>query len=444
MRLKICGITNKEDLLHCIPYVDAVGFIVGYPQSRRSISIEKAKHLISLVPPFVNVVVVIPDFKKVLSVYSELKPDTIQLHGKESVNDVIKIKEIISCNIIKACGISNAIEFSKHVDAILIDDKYEPYTLLDIESIIKESSKPVILAGHINPNNLLEILDKVQPYAIDVASGVEHKPGIKDISKIKQLRTQLEIGNIVGSIIIKKKILTSTFQLYHKLTQNKNVHIITEVKPASPSKGNLRNVAQEIDHIISEMEEGGASAFSVLIEPIYFQGSIDLIETVRKHTNLPIIAKGFIFTPQQISDIANAGANAFLLMVKVIESQGGDLKQLIAIGATHKLDVIVEVEKANEISYAIDCGASIVQINNRDIYGDLSIDFNRIKIGINIPSNILLISASGVTKTEDINILYNLSKARINAFLIGTSIMQSKEIKTMIQGYVQTLNEVCR
>ena len=88
MRLKICGITNKKDLSFCASYADAVGFIVGHPKSPRNISIAKAKQLMSYVPPFTNIVVVIPDFDKAMPIYSALKPDIIQLHGNETVEDV--------------------------------------------------------------------------------------------------------------------------------------------------------------------------------------------------------------------------------------------------------------------------------------------------------------------------------------------------------------------
>ena len=116
MRLKICGITNKEDLVLCASYADAIGFIVGYQKSPRNISIAKAKQLMSYVPPFTNIVVVIPDFDKANSIYSLLKPGVIQLHGNETVDDVKAFREHIQCKIIKACGVTNGLEYSKHVD----------------------------------------------------------------------------------------------------------------------------------------------------------------------------------------------------------------------------------------------------------------------------------------------------------------------------------------
>lgn len=440
MRLKICGITNKEDLFLCTSYADAVGFIVGYPKSPRNISIAKAKQLMAYVPPFTNIVVVVPDFDKAISIYSSLKPGIIQLHGNETVEDVKDFREHVFCKIIKACGVTNALEYSKHVDAILIDDKYGKYDLSKVDTIIKQSKKPVILAGHFTSDNILDVLEKVRPYGIDVASGVERKPGKKDHKRVKQFRKKLELGGIVGSIV-QKKSNTSTFQLYKKLIQKDRVHIITEVKPASPSMGSLRDITHDLKNIISSMNAGGASAISVLVEPSHFNGSIDLIKKIRKYTSLPIIAKGFFFETRHIQEVADAGANAFLLMVRIIESNGGDLQKIIHFGASLGLDAMVEVGTSDELYSAVESGAKIIEINNREIYSDLSIDFNRVTIGKKLPAGVILISASGVMQNQDIKTILHLSNARVNAVLVGTSIMQSKNPTLMIKNLVQAGKE---
>ena len=157
MKLKICGITNQNDLEICSKYADALGFIIEYPKSERSISIKKAKELIKATPPFISAVVVIPDFKKAMRIYTDLKPDIIQLHGKETVANLKAFRKKVDCKIIKACGHENALEFSKYSDAILLDDKYSKHDFKKINEIIKKSKKPVIFAGHLNPENILDI-----------------------------------------------------------------------------------------------------------------------------------------------------------------------------------------------------------------------------------------------------------------------------------------------
>jgi indole-3-glycerol phosphate synthase len=103
---------------------------------------------------------------------------------------------------------------------------------------------------------------------------------------------------------------------------------------------------------------------------------------------------------------------------------------------------MVEVGTSDELYSAVESGAKIIEINNREIYGDLSIDFKRVTIGKKLPEGIILISASGVMQSQDIKTILNLSNARVNAVLVGTSIMQSKNPKLMIKKLVQVGKEV--
>lgn len=443
MKLKICGITNQDDLELCIKHADAVGFIVEYPRSPRSISIEKAKELMKAVPPFVSNIIVVPDFKKAMQIYSKLRPSVIQLHGQETVDDVKKFRGRVDCKIIKACGTENALEFSKHADAILIDDKYSKVDLDKVNKVIQNSDKPVILAGNLTPENILDILKKVEPYAIDVASGVEIKPGKKDPEKVKQFKKKLELGKTVAGII-KNKLDIPDFKFYDKLLDRNSLKLITEVKPASPSKGKLQDVSQNLKEIVKAMEQGGASAVSVLVEKEKFGGSIEILKKVRALTNLPILAKGFFFDPRQIAEIAVAGADAFLLMTRVIEAQGKNVKDLLNFGAALGLDAVVEVSNVEELNNAINSGARIIEINNRDIYGDLGIDFENVVFGQNLSKDIIFISASGIESVKDISSLYRLSNKRVNAFLVGTSIMRPKNAQAKVQELVKACKEVTK
>ena len=392
MKLKICGITNQKDLELCIKYADAVGFIVEYPQSPRSISIEKAKELMKAVPPFMTNIIVVPDFKKAMQIYSKLRPSVIQLHGKETVNDVKKFREKVDCKIIKACGVKNALEFSRHADAVLIDDKYSKINLDEVNEVIKKIDKPVILAGHLTPENILDVLEKVRPYAVDVASGVEIKPGKKDPDKVKQLKKKLELGKTLGDIVKNKSFLHS-FRFYEKLSIGNDLKIITEIKPASPAKGRLQDVSKNLKEIINAMENGGASAISVLVEKEKFDGSIELLKKVRNLTGLP---------------------------------------------------VLVEISNREELDKALSSGARIIEINNRDIYGDLNIDLKNVMLGRNLPNGIIFISASGIENAADIQEICKISRSCVDAVLVGTSIMQSENIKDKVSELVKTGIEVSK
>jgi indole-3-glycerol phosphate synthase len=443
MKLKICGITNKEDLLACLPYVDAVGFIVECPQSKRNISIKKAKALIDLAPPFVTTVVVITDINKAKDIYEALHPDVVQLHGNETVEAVKNIRKKIPCKIMKACGVSEASKFSPYVDALLIDDKYGIYNYNELNKLIIDSHKPIIIAGHISPNNIFNIIHKIRPYGIDIASGVEKKPGKKDIKKIIQIKNALSLGPVVSSIVSKKKKHPS-FSLYKAISSTDSISVIAEIKPSSPSEGILVNSIddQKIEKFISIMNKNGVKAISVLVEEEYFNGNIELLKMIRKRTSLPIIAKGFFYTPEQICELAQSGANAFLLMSRVVTSQGVTLYDLISVGVKNKMDAMVEVATEEELDQAIRAGANIIEINNRDIYGDLRINFSHISLAKKLPNHILLISASGIKRPDQIDQILHYSSSRIHAILIGTGLMKSKNSGQFLRDVVKKGKEV--
>jgi phosphoribosylanthranilate isomerase len=202
VKVKICGITREEDLkMVCDMGADAVGFVVGVPSSPRNLTIEKAKKLIKLVPLFVkSVLVAVPqDESQILSFYESLKPDIIQIHGEKPL-DIALLKEKLSAvplvrgvNVKSEESLNFAIQESKFFDAFLADssssNKYGGTGLTHDWSVSKRirdaiHPKPLILAGGLNPENVKEAVKTVNPYAVDVSTGVESKPGIKDPEKV--------------------------------------------------------------------------------------------------------------------------------------------------------------------------------------------------------------------------------------------------------------------
>ncbi|MDG6222734.1 MAG: phosphoribosylanthranilate isomerase [Candidatus Bathyarchaeota archaeon] len=202
VRVKICGITRKEDLTVAVDAgADAVGFLVGVPSSPRNLTLEKVKTLLDLVPVFVDsVVVTAPEsVKDIVEICETLKPSVIQIHGKkkfvfsqvhEKVTDTCLVKTVyVKPDILE----EENIEELKQFDAVLLDSftknqyggtgKTHDWT---VSQQIKEAVAPVpvILAGGLKPENVKEAILAVKPYAVDVASGVETSPGIKDHNKI--------------------------------------------------------------------------------------------------------------------------------------------------------------------------------------------------------------------------------------------------------------------
>ena len=198
---------------------DAVGFIVGVPSSPRNLTLERAEMLLSQVPIFVDSVVVMApkSIKQLVEVCERLKPSAIQIHGKEQLDSSEIREKIKDTRLIKTVYVTEdalnetAIEDSKMFDALLLDSfskgqyggtgKVHDWTL---SRQIKEAVAPVpvILAGGLKPENVKEAILKVQPYAVDVASGVELSPGVKDHEKVrtfvenaKKIKLPISVGD---------------------------------------------------------------------------------------------------------------------------------------------------------------------------------------------------------------------------------------------------------
>lgn len=188
-RIKICGVTRLQDLEAAMRYdVDAVGLVVGFPRSPRNLSLERAKELRDKAPPFLDVVLVADgrDKDALMRLVEEIRPEGIQAYG---LSDPEVFRELGVSWIIKPINPSSFEgEDLDGFNAILLDGSMGRGITpnWDLCKRIRERSKlPVILAGGLNPGNVQEAVRIVKPYGVDVSSGVERAPGIKDPEKIK-------------------------------------------------------------------------------------------------------------------------------------------------------------------------------------------------------------------------------------------------------------------
>ncbi|MBS7647728.1 MAG: phosphoribosylanthranilate isomerase [Candidatus Bathyarchaeia archaeon] len=197
VKVKICGITREEDLeAACRFGADMVGFVVEVPSSPRNLSIERAEYLFRLVPHNVkSVLVTVPSsLDQLLETYKRVKPDIIQLHG-DGVKDYDLLREKLpKVFLVKALAIgydavTKAVDLMPFFDGFHADThsagKHGGTGIVhdwNLSRRLKEvvHPKPVILAGGLNPWNVRDAIRTVKPYAVDVSSGVESKPGIKD------------------------------------------------------------------------------------------------------------------------------------------------------------------------------------------------------------------------------------------------------------------------
>jgi len=202
VKVKICGITREEDLAVAVSAgADATGFVVGVPSSPRNLTLERAEKLMKHVPIFVDSVVVTPanNINSLIKTYEILRPDAIQIHGENPLEASVIREKIRDVRLIKtvyvktADAINDAAKASGSFDAILLDSfvqgKHGGTGVVhdwELSGRIRQmiEPKPLILAGGLKPENVENAIRVVQPYAVDVSSGVESSPGVKDPQKV--------------------------------------------------------------------------------------------------------------------------------------------------------------------------------------------------------------------------------------------------------------------
>jgi indole-3-glycerol phosphate synthase len=199
------------------------------------------------------------------------------------------------------------------------------------------------------------------------------------------------------------------------------LNVIAECKRRSPSKGVLR---QEYNPaaIAGGYAAAGAAAISVLTEPTFFDGSLDHLLAVRAAVPIPILRKDFVVSEYQVLEAKAAGADAILLIVAALTPQ--ELRTLAASAASWGLDALVEVHNAGELSVALDAGADVVGVNNRNLR-TLTVDVAASETLIaRIPKGVISVSESGLRTSED---LLKLRQMGYRAFLIGERFMTTAD-----------------
>ena len=203
--------------------------------------------------------------------------------------------------------------------------------------------------------------------------------------------------------------------------------LIAEIKKASPSKGLIREDFNPVE-IALTYERAGANAVSVLTDENFFQGSIEYLKEVRKAISLPILRKDFIIDPFQIYQTRLMGADIILLIASALEHSR--LKDFYELSRSLKLEVLMEVHNEREFNSAIEIGARIIGINNRNLATfEVSIDNTLNLVKDKSISDKFIISESGINNHSDI---IKLQKAEISGVLVGESFMRQENIKKAV------------
>lgn len=198
------------------------------------------------------------------------------------------------------------------------------------------------------------------------------------------------------------------------------VNVIAEIKSASPSAGAIVD-DPEVEAIAADYARGGAAAISIVTEPEFFRGSREWIRRA-KTAGLPVVMKDFVVSPSQITNGVAAGADAMLLLASLLDARR--IAEFIGLLDAYGCDALVEVHDEEELSRAIDGGARIIGVNNRNLR-DFSVDLaTSERLSALMPPDAIRVAESGIKTRGDVDRLRN---AHFNAFLVGESLLRQND-----------------
>lgn len=198
--------------------------------------------------------------------------------------------------------------------------------------------------------------------------------------------------------------------------QTSSVGVIAEVKRRSPSKGWINPNLSAVDQALA-YERGGASALSILTEPKHFGGSVQDLEAVHAAVRIPILKKDFHVDPIQLVEAKAIGASAALLIARALSPDS--LREMIDAASALRLEVLVEIRDEVELQRALDAGASIIGINNRNLETLVIDPATSERLLALVPPTVVAIAESGVSSRDDVE---RVAQCGADAVLVGSSI----------------------
>jgi indole-3-glycerol phosphate synthase len=195
------------------------------------------------------------------------------------------------------------------------------------------------------------------------------------------------------------------------------LNVIGELKPASPSRGVIREPF-DAPELAKSLARAGAAALSVLTEGEFFHGSLKNLREARKAVTLPVLRKDFIFDPWQVWEARANDADSFLLIVAALHD--GLLRELLALGREIGMEPVVEVHTLAELERALAASARIIGVNNRDLKTMTVQVQTSLELIEQIPEECVAVSESGIRSHQD---LLKLRGAGFDAFLVGEHLM---------------------
>ena len=253
----------------------------------------------------------------------------------------------------------------------------------------------------------MTILDEIAAYAKERVAKASERVSLEDIKK-----RALELPKGDFSFV--------------KNLKRPGISFICECKKASPSKG---IIAEEFNYleIAKEYDRAGADCISVLTEPKWFLGKDEYLKEIAANVSIPCLRKDFTVSEYMIYEAKVLGASAVLLICSILSLE--QIKEYIAICDELGLSALVEAHDEDEVRMAIEAGARIIGVNNRNLK-DFSVDTgNSKRLRSIIPSDVIFVSESGVKTTEDVK---ELAEMGADAVLVGETLMRAADKKAKL------------
>lgn len=220
------------------------------------------------------------------------------------------------------------------------------------------------------------------------------------------------------------------FSFYSAIRSSEAIRIIAEIKAASPSAGSIVD-SPDITAISREYASAGAAAISVVTEPRYFKGSREWLHKAGSASGLPVVMKDFVIEPVQIYRAVAAGADAVLLLASLLDLSR--LREFIALLDELGRDALVEVHNESELAKALEAGARIVGVNNRDLR-DFTVNLEiSERLAPLMPASVVRVAESGIRSAADVR---RLASAGFHAFLVGEHLLRSTDRDSAIRELV--------
>ena len=251
---------------------------------------------------------------------------------------------------------------------------------------------------------------------------------LQQLADYAKVRTQA-YKKLVSPGEMKEKALSlpkGSFE-FEKALRKPELSFICECKKASPSKGVISPEFPYLE-IAHRYEKAGADCISVLTEPKWFLGKDEYLRQISQEVTIPCLRKDFTVDEYMIYQAKVLGAKAVLLICSILSPE--QIKEFIGIAHTLGISALVEAHNSDEIKIALDCGARIVGVNNRDLR-DFSVDTkNSAALRSLVPKEVLFVSESGINTPEDVKAV---KQAGADGVLIGEALMRAADISQKLR-----------